>query len=66
MFSPKLCKVIIESSLIGLGKKIAKIKEANCVATIYFNRKTACGILTEANDCRLVDAVVRGGSALFF
>lgn len=43
MFSPKLCKVIIESSLIG--KKIAKIKVAKCVATIYFNRKTAFGIL---------------------
>lgn len=44
MFNPKLCKVIIESSLIDL-KKEQKIKVAMYVTIICFNSKIAFGIL---------------------
>lgn len=56
--------MILESGLIDL-KKIAKIKVAMCVKTMYFSRKTASAFWAEVHYYRLMDTVVKGGSHLF-
>lgn len=61
MFNPKLCKVIIESSLIDLKKNSKNKSSPVC----YSSREQLLAFGAEAINYRLMDTVVKGGLCAF-